>query len=61
MLKQVSAHFIRGGIWFVHFVDRNDHGHFGRLRMVNGFDGLRHDRIIGRHDQNHNIGDLRPA
>ena len=61
MLKQVSAHLIRGGIRFVHFVDRNDHGDFGRLGMVNGFDCLRHDRIICRHNQNHNIGDLRPA
>ena len=36
-------------------------GTFGRLRMLDGFDGLRHDAVVGADDQDHDIGDLRAA
>ena len=61
MLKQIGAHFVRIGSGFVDFVNRHDHRHFGRLGVVNRFDGLRHHRVIGGNHKHHDIRDIRPT
>ena len=45
----------------VDLVDRHDDRHFGRLGVVDGFEGLRHDAVVGRHHQDDDIGDLGAA
>ena len=50
---------IRFGL--VHLVERHDDGHLGRLRVLDGLDGLRHDAVVGAHHQDHDVGDLRAA
>jgi hypothetical protein len=36
-------------------------GTFGRLGVIDGFDRLRHDAVIGRHHQHDDVGDLGAA
>ena len=45
----------------VHFVDRHDDRRPGGLGMVDGLDRLRHDAVIGRDDENGDIGHHRAA
>ena len=42
----------------VYLVNRNDNRHFSGLRMIDSFDGLRHNTIIGCNNEDNNIGDL---
>ncbi len=58
MLQQISPYFLGVSSWTVNFIDRNDHRHIGRLSVSNGFDGLRHNCVICRYYQDHDIGDL---
>ena len=61
MLQQIASHarWIGGGL--VTFIDSNNRWTTCRLGMVNRLDGLHHDRIISRHNQNDDIGDIRAA
>ncbi len=52
---------VRIGVGLVDLVDRDDHRHAGRLGMLDRFDGLRHDAVVGRHHQDHDVGDLGAA
>ena len=52
---------LRIGFGLVHLVERHDDGHFGRLRVLDGFDGLRHDAVVRAHHQDHDVGDLGAA
>ena len=61
VLQQVRTDFVRVGFVFVDLVDRHDHRHLGRFRVVNRFDRLRHHSIIRRDHQNDDVGDLRTA
>ena len=61
MLQQLLAHLVRVRLIFVDLVDRHDQRHLGRLRMGNRLDRLRHHRIVRRHHQHYDIGDIRPA
>ena len=56
MLQQAVFHPCRVGLRLVNFIDRHNNRRFCRLGMVNRLNGLRHDAIIGSHDQNNNIG-----
>ena len=58
MLQQVVADALRVGLGLVAFVDSDNHRAAGGLGMVDRLDGLRHHRIIRRHNQNHDIGDI---
>ena len=49
------------GIGLVDLVDRDDDRHTGRLRVLDGFLGLRHHAVVGRHHQDHDVGGLRTA
>ena len=55
MRQQFVAHTIRIGIGPVHLVDRDNDRHTGRLGMINCFDRLRHDAVIGGNHQHHDI------
>ena len=35
-------------------------GTLGGLGVVDGLDGLGHDAVVGRDDQDHDVGDLGP-
>ena len=61
VLQQFGAHALRLGVGLVDLVDRHDHRNLRRLGVVDGFDGLRHDAVIGRHHQDHDVGDLGAA
>ncbi len=61
MLQQFGAHALRLGVGLVDLVDRHDHRNLRRLGVIDGFDGLRHDAVIGRDHQDHDVGDLGAA
>ena len=61
VLQQVCPDLLRIRRMLVDLVDCHDHRHLRRLRMRNRLDRLRHDGIIRRHDQNHDIRHLRAA
>ena len=42
-------------------VERDHDGDFGSLGVVDGLDGLRHDTVVGGHDEDRDIGDLGTA
>ena len=50
---------IRVGL--VHLVDRHDERHVGRLGVVDRFDGLGHDAVVGGDDQDDDVRDLGAA
>ena len=56
-MQQGSADAGGIGAGLVHLVDGHDHRHAGRLGVLNGFDGLRHDAVVPRHHEHHDIGD----
>ena len=45
------------GVGTVDLVDGDDHRHVRRLGVVDGFDRLRHDAIVGRDDEDDDVGD----
>ena len=57
VLQQLGAHALRVGVRLVDLVDGNDDRNLGRLGVIDGLDGLRHDAVIGGHHQHHDIGD----
>ena len=60
MLQQLLHHSLRIGLGFVDLVDRDDDRRLGRLGVSNRLDRLRHDAVVGRHDQHDDVGDFRP-
>ena len=61
VLGELGAHAIRIRVALVDLVDRHDDGHASRLGVLNGFDGLRHDAVVGRDHQHHHVGGLGAA
>ena len=61
VLGQFRAHAIRIRVGLVDLVDRHDDRHAGGLGMLHRFDGLRHDAVVGRHHQHHDVGGLGAA
>ena len=49
------------GVRLVDLVDGDDDRNFGRARVIDGLDGLRHHAVVGRDNQNHDIGDFGAA
>ena len=49
------------GVGLVDLVDGHDDRHVGGAGVVDGFEGLRHDAVVGRHHQHHDVGDLGAA
>ena len=58
---QLLLHRVRIRARLVDLVDRHDDRALRRLRVVDGFDGLRHHAVVRRNDQNRDIGRLRAA
>ena len=61
MLQQFGAHALGLGVRLVDLVDGDDHRHLRRLGVLDGFDRLRHDAVIGRDHEHDNVGHLRAA
>ena len=61
VLGQLLEHAVRVRARLVDLVDRHDNRHLGCLGVVDRLDGLRHDAVIRRNDQDRNIGYLRAA
>ena len=61
VLGELGAHAIRLGVGLVDLVDRDDDRHAGRLGVLDGFDGLRHDAVVGRDHEHHDVGGLGAA
>ena len=59
--EQVLLDPLRIGFVLVDLVDRHHQRHVGRLGMRDRLDGLRHDAVVGRHHQHHDVGDLGAA
>ena len=45
----------------VNLVDGDQDGNLGRLRVAERLERLRHDAVIGRHDQHDDVRDIRAA
>ena len=61
MLGQLLTHAIGCGIGLVDLVDRHHQRYAGVARVMDGFHRLRHDAVVGRHHQHHDIGGLGAA
>ncbi len=61
LVLQLLADFQGIGVGMVNFVDRHQNGNFGRLRVIEGFEGLRHDAVVGGHHEHDEVGDVRAA
>ncbi|MNS63753.1 hypothetical protein D3C72_968560 [compost metagenome] len=61
VLQQLVDDLLRVGVRLVDLVDRDDQGRVGGLGVTDGFDRLRHDAVVGGHDQNHDVGDIGAA
>ena len=48
-------------VGLVDLVNGDDDGDLGGAGVVDGFEGLRHDAVVGRHHQHHDIGDFGAA
>ena len=68
--RTLRARFVRDelllhAVWIcfglVDLVQRDDERNVGRFRVRNRFLGLRHDAVVGRNDQDHDVGGLRAA
>ncbi len=60
LLGQLLEHPGHIGVGPVDLVERHDDGDVGGPGMVDGFDGLGHDPVVGRHHEHHDVGDLGP-
>ena len=56
MLQKFVDHLLRIGVRLIHLVDGDDQRRARGVGMVDGLDGLRHDAVVGRHHQHHNVG-----
>ena len=61
VLGQLVADAFGIRVCLVDLVDGHDDRHACGARMLDRLDGLRHDAVIGRHDQDHHIGGLGAA
>ena len=61
VLQQVLLDLLHVGRGQVDLVDRDDHRHAGVLGVADRLDRLRHDLVVGRDDQDDDVGDLGAA
>ncbi len=61
VLGQLAADALDVRVRLVDLVDGHDDRHLGGARMVDGFSGLRHDTVVGRDDEDDDVGHLRAA
>ncbi len=60
-LSELVAHPVGVGAVLVDLVDRDDQRHLGGARVLDRLDRLRHDAVVGGHDQHHDVGDVGAA
>ena len=58
---ELLLHALGVGFGLVDLVDGHNDGHIGGPGMINGLEGLRHDAVVGRHHDHHDIRDLGAA
>ena len=58
VLGQLLEHAVGVCAFLIDLVDCNNDRYVRSLCMVNRLDGLRHDAVVGCHDQNRNVSDL---
>ena len=56
-LRELLLDVVRVGVGFVDLVDGEDHRYAGGLRVVDRLDGLRHDAVVGRDDDDGDVRD----
>ena len=61
ILGQLLEHALGVCARLIDLIDRDNDRHLGRLGVVDGLDGLGHDAVVGCHNQDGDIGDLRAA
>src|SRR6185437_12620405 len=61
VLEKFGLHPHRVGVAFVDLVDGDDDRNMRRFGVRDGFDGLRHDAVIGGNHKHHEIGHFRAA
>ncbi len=61
VLQQLVDDLVRVRARFVDLVDRHDDRRAGRLGVIYRLDGLGHDAVIGRNDQDDDVGDVGAA
>jgi hypothetical protein len=61
VLRQLLHDLVRMGIRLVDLVDRDDDRDPGGTGVLDRLDGLRHHAVVGRHHQDDDVRDLRPA
>ena len=59
MFSKLALGLLLIGVRLVDLVYRHHYGYAGRLDVVDGFDGLRHDPVVGRHHKYCDVGKLR--
>ena len=60
-VRQLLLDAVRVGVRLVDLVDRDEDRHVRRPRVVDRFPRLRHDAVVGRDDQDDDVGDARAA
>ena len=61
VLQEVLLDLLHVGGGQIDLVDGDDHRHAGVPGVADGLDRLRHDLVVGRDDEHHDVGDLRTA
>ena len=56
--RQLLSDFLGVGLRPVNLVNGKNHGHTGRLRVADGLFGLGHHLVVGRNDNDDNVGDF---
>ncbi len=60
-IGQLLLDAVGHGVGLIDLVDRDDDGNFGSVRVIDGFDRLRHDAVIGSDHEHDNVGCLGAA
>ena len=60
-IGELFLHAIGHGVGLVDLVDCDNDGNFRGMRVIDGFDRLRHHAIIGSHDQHDDVSGLGAA
>ena len=58
VVGELLLHPVRVGVGLVDLVDRHDHRHARRADVVDRLLRLRHDAVVGGHDDDRDVGDL---
>ena len=60
-IGELLLHAIGHGFRLIDLVHRDDDRNFRGVSVIDGFERLRHDAVVGRNDQHNDVGGLRSA